>query len=203
MAAFEADPHEQKIRNKRIPKLDWASRWVHWIVVLLYLLYTIGVALTVPWNNVNLVPIYGVIPRLGLVGEKLNSSNSIIIAMSSWSGTNASVGLSIVNALLIFCILSAANTSLYIASRTLWGLARYGTVGPSVVGKAIMRLGGVWQQTSVPIVALLWSLLAFLSWFPATQFSSAAAQVCQTLDLVADIMNIDESLGCIYSFLHS
>ncbi|KAI4597537.1 hypothetical protein KJ359_004239 [Pestalotiopsis sp. 9143b] len=172
MAAFEAYPMNPRSADQPRPirrkgdwdDIFWASHWAHWLIVGLYLLYTLAVVLTVPWDNEHLPVVYG----QSAAGSTYSSTT--IIAMKAYAHNQAA--LNFVNVCLIFCVLSAANTSLYIASRTLWGLARYAS-GNSSLRNWFATLSNMWDATSVPIVALLVSLVAFTSWLPASQFFAA------------------------------
>lgn len=190
MAAFEASPKS----DKKFFDLAWASRWAHWVIVSLYFLYTLGVALTVHWLDPRLSTVYGIDPRdaaltdtnynLGKVADfvhKYYTNSTVIIAMQSDDGSNQHTrdpaSASFVNVCLIFCVMSAANTSLYIASRTLWGIARHAVRGRSPLSRLVKRLSGIWESTSVPGISLIASLVAILSWYPGVQFAAAAKDV--------------------------
>jgi yeast amino acid transporter len=69
------------------------------------------------------------------------------------------------NACIIFCVISASNTALYVSSRTLFGLAR----GLDPNGQWpicwLAKLGTTTPNTRVPAWALVVSALAFF-WLP-------------------------------------
>jgi yeast amino acid transporter len=186
MAAFEASPKS----DRRFLDLAWASRWAHWVIVSLYFLYTLGVALSVHWLDPRLSTVYGIDPRnmtatdisynLGKVADFVHNyytNSTVIIAMQSDDGhSRNSASVSFVNVCLIFCVMSAANTSLYIASRTLWGIARHAVSGHSPLRRLVKKLAGIWESTSVPGVSLIASLVAILSWYPGAQFAASSAK---------------------------
>ena len=108
MAAYEA-------RSSKA--LRFSSQWTSYIVFILYLLCTIGETLNVKWTNPNLP---GYINSTGVV-IKPNSESTVVVAL--WTaGYHKLAG--IINGCLIFSVLSTSNTSLYVASRTLYGMAR-------------------------------------------------------------------------------
>ncbi|KAF2995412.1 hypothetical protein E8E14_000267 [Neopestalotiopsis sp. 37M] len=198
MAAFEASPKS----DKKFFDLAWASRWAHWVIVSLYFLYTLGVALTVHWLDPRLSTVYGIDPlnvtamninyNLGKVAGFVHdyyTNSTIIIAMQSDDGSNEHPrnlpSVSFVNVCLIFCVMSAANTSLYIASRTLWGIARHAVRGRSPLSRLVKRLSGIWESTSVPGISLIASLVAILSWYPGVQFAAAAKDVSKIDQIVS------------------
>jgi amino acid transporter len=80
----------------------------------------------------------------------------VVIAVKEYSETAAAI----INGALVFSVLSAANTSLYIASRTLYGLT-YRILGRSAISKQFKRLSAVWEVTGAPASALFWSVLIF------------------------------------------
>jgi amino acid transporter len=84
-----------------------------------------------------------------------------VIALWDW-GKKELAGF--LNGALIFSVLSASNTSLYVASRTLYGLA-LDVPTTSRAGKILHSFSVVVPQTGVPARALIFSALAFI-WLP-------------------------------------
>lgn len=82
------------------------------------------------------------------------------------------------NGCLIFAALSAANTSLYIASRALYGMTR--AINPWKWFGWLKLLGTVWHKSGVPMWALVASALSF-GWLPFLQLKGGYA--------IADVRN--------------
>lgn len=172
MAAFEGKPEPQKFTLKT------ASRVTHWIVFALYLLYTIGTILAVRWDFEPPSEIFSSVfgTKFESGSSDLRSDSPVIIAMTLLSGSYSDSLVSFTNFCLIFCSLSAANTSLYIASRTMWGMATDKQDIPWL-RPVFKRLAILWESTRVPVFTLLLSTWFILSFFPSTQFTSFADEV--------------------------
>jgi amino acid transporter len=146
--------------------LKWPSRTIPLVIFILYFLCTIGEALTVPWTNNDLPAIYN-----GINGKSTQSptnphSTSVVIIAVWSSGRKILAGF--INGTLIFSGLSAANTSLYASSRTLFGLTRELRESKSPL---LQRLKGLSKlDYHVPIVAVFVSFLSFL-WLPWLQLA--------------------------------
>src|SRR5438876_484850 len=92
----------------------------------MYILCSLGIALTVRWTDPHLpfIPGGNPIPRGAIDGvppriEGFKSESATVIAIYRYLDQSLA---GFVNGCLIFSIASAANTSLYVASRTLYGL---------------------------------------------------------------------------------
>ncbi|KAF2705203.1 hypothetical protein K504DRAFT_484560 [Pleomassaria siparia CBS 279.74] len=155
VTAFEA----KSSRSLRFP-----SQYVAYLTLVLYFLCMIGQILNVPWNDENLPLIYEGIGNSTKDTKDLidpKSSNLTIIALWDWHKRTLAGFL---NGAMIFSVLSASNTSLYIASRTLYGLAL--DVPPGTwLGRQVHKLSTVVPQTGVPAAALIFSAVSFI-WLP-------------------------------------
>ena len=165
MAAYEGIIDDRKKRHN----LQYASRIAMIMVLIPYLLFTCFTAYVVPWDDANIMPVYP--HQYGHPRESsdpiIPSNNLVIIAMNLYGKSRASI--SGVNGLFIFCVLSGANSALYIASRAWWGVAR-DAVGRGTIKRHFKWTYGVWDQTHVPLVALIFSAGLFSSWVPALLF---------------------------------
>ncbi|PWY68486.1 amino acid transporter [Aspergillus heteromorphus CBS 117.55] len=158
MAAFEArDAHA----------LRWPSRWTIYIIVLVYIMCTLGEILNVSWQDPNLSQlddgiVNATVPSTSKPGV---SSSMVIIAALNVENKHMADFL---NACLLVSVISASNTSLYVASRTLFGIAK------SMPRDywATRHLAILSKGTRVPVVALLVTLLAF-AWVPFLQLSGS------------------------------
>lgn len=205
MAAYEAKPDEtpEKLKTwwQRVNVLKMAVRSVHRFIVALYILFTVGVALTIYWYDPNLAPPYGVdrgdwrrqatkestdwTPTSTMSSAStttissptnmptINSTNTLIIALMSNNKRQAPwYAIDFANGCLIFCVLSAANTSLYIASRTLYGLTyKISEDGP--VGRFFRTASITRESNRVPVAALLWTFILSV-WLPFLSFDRSA-----------------------------
>ncbi|TID16437.1 amino acid transporter [Venturia nashicola] len=150
--------------------LRWPSRYIAWAVSLLYLLCTMGEVLTTSWNNPLLPTIYNGTRSNTTQVAKGTSRNIVINATSTYGNSNMA---SFLNGCLLFSVISSANTSLYVSSRTLYGLAM-GVPRTNWVGRQIHRLSLVVPRTGVPGPALVVSAGAFV-WLPFLQLKEGYA----------------------------
>ncbi|PWY70286.1 hypothetical protein BO94DRAFT_268736 [Aspergillus sclerotioniger CBS 115572] len=129
--------------------LGWASQYTVYVVVVVYIMCTVGEVLTVDRNSI--------FPDLDADRKRGQSSSMVIIAALNAKDKRLAGFL---NGCLFFSVLSAANTSLYVASRTLYGMA------DKMPRNWITRsLSTVSKKNQVPVAALLVSMLSFY-WVP-------------------------------------
>ena len=160
VTAFEA---------RDLPSLRRPSQCIAFFVLGIYLFCVIGEYLNVNWRDKSLPPRYVTqestverrqVSDLSNIEVKLNSQAVIVIAALR-AGHTKMAGL--LNGCMIFSALSAANTSLYVASRVLYGMTekvdRFSKIG------FLQGLGSVWNRTGVPVRALCVSFIAFV-WLP-------------------------------------
>jgi len=155
--------------------LRFAARHIAWFTAVMYVASIASYYLNVEWSDPRL-PVYrGRIstpaadspqsPTTGIAG----SSAIVIIATL----TAYQVPLSnVLSGLLIMAVLSAANTALYVSSRTLWGLAcnldPQLSNSPYIIWRLLSKLSTTTPGARVPGWALLvssvtfWWLLPFL-----------------------------------------
>jgi amino acid transporter len=161
--------------------LRWPSRWIAYVIFLLYLLCTIGDALNVTWSDPHLPPIYG--DPVAKHSTMNPPTSSVTIFTTFLAGYQSLAGF--LNGCLIFSILSASNTALYISSRTLYGITR-DMPDTNWLNKQIRRLSLVVPRTGVPAAALLFSAISFF-WLPFLQLKGGYAleDVCFTTYLTS------------------
>lgn len=166
MAAFEA---------RSVRDIAWASSSIHWITFFLYLLLSIAIMLTVPWEDPDLPSIYS---RATGDTKSTNetcgpSSIAVVVALCNTTKSNTHSNSSLagfVNGCLLYSVLSAANTALYVASRTLYGLTSSSKIRErGYLGGFIQALGTTHPRTGVPIYAVVFSWLVFC-WVPLLGF---------------------------------
>lgn len=157
VTAFEA-------RNPRA--LRFPAKWIAYVVFVLEFLLILGEVLAVGWQDPSLRPL----EQRGLIkiNKRYLGHTYDTIAIFMLAPLEAGVkGLpGFLSGCLIFCVLSSANTSLYVASRTLFGLTREINLNHDVfLMRWLAKLGTVTPRTRVPAWALLISVLSFC-WLP-------------------------------------
>lgn len=173
ITAFEA---------RDLPSLRVPSKWIAYIVFVLYLLVTIGELLNVSWLNNDLPPVYGGISMHQLPKPR---TRTIILLTALQARCPNIAGL--FNGALLYSAISAANTNLYISSRTLYGMTR--RPGPHF--RWLSALGSVWHKNGVPMVALLISALFFM-WLPIV-----AVRGGYSIADLTEFMNVNASVSCL------
>ena len=158
ITAFEA----RDLQSLRIP-----SQTIAYFVVVIYLLLAIGEFLNVKWVDTPLPAVYGI---SGTSVETTSRSHAVFIIAAVAAGYKRWPGL--LNGFMIFSALSASNSSLYVASRALYGMTR--TISPWGWASFLKELGSVWHKTGVPMWALFVSFVAFL-WLPFLQLKRGYA----------------------------
>ncbi|KAL9103249.1 MAG: hypothetical protein Q9163_001700 [Psora crenata] len=161
VTAYEA----KDLRSIRRP-----SQIIAYFILALYFFCAIGELLNVGWTNGALPKKY-LNPNLVTRGNDGQiGSGAIIVVAAFQSGHKKLAGL--LNGCIIFSALSAANSSLYIASRILYGMTReIDSRSPIAILKG---LSSVWNKTGVPVRALWVSFIAFI-WLPFLQLKGGVA----------------------------
>ena len=162
VTAFEA----RDLQALRIP-----SQTIAYFIFTIYFMCAIGELLNVDWVNPALPQIYGGVNEDSVKTDGTQSrSRAIFVIAALQAGYTRIPGL--LNGFMIFSALSASNSALYIASRTLYGMTR--TINPWRWFSFLKFLGNVWHKTGVPMWALFASFIAFL-WLPFLQLKSGYA----------------------------
>jgi amino acid transporter len=121
-----------------------AIRQVFWRILIFYIGMMFFIGILIPYND----------PLLLATGSK-TAQSPLTIALSQ---AGISVAASVINALIVVAVLSAGNSSLYVASRTILFMARSGKA-PKFLGYS--------NKGGVPWAALVFSnigaSIAFLS----------------------------------------
>lgn len=160
LAAYEA---------KSRTEIRWPSRCLHWIVATLYFFCTLGITLTVSWRNPKLPIPFGHTPlethtaRRHLTRDAHDlphTTSPTILAVYGFHPDMAGV----INGFIIFSVLSAGNSSLYYASRALWGLT-YGLGGSTSISRRLRGLSVLMNRTGSPARAILFTWVTFC-WIP-------------------------------------
>ena len=166
VTAFEA---------RDIVSLRRPSQTIAYFVIGIYLFCSIGEFLNVNWKDSALPQKYlnpkpVIESRQSGGGDKSIGPQAIIVISALEAHHNKIAGF--LNGCIILSALSAANTSLYIASRVLYGMTRkinqFSRLG------FLRGLGSVWNRTGVPVRALCVSFIAFV-WLPFLRLKAGVA----------------------------
>lgn len=167
VTAFEAQNRES-LRNP--------SRWIAWVTSFTYLFCFIPGSIAVYWQHRDLQRLDK--PPSDQLHTRQTPEHSTgcqeyypLIVIAAFEYGSRAAGWYFNACIVYFCV-SAANTSLYVSSRTLYGLVRQDTVALDVNMKwyrrpshIIQLLGRVSPRRNVPMWALLVSGLSFC-WLP-------------------------------------
>jgi amino acid transporter len=156
VTAFEA----RSSRSLRLP-----SQCIAFVTLLLYFLCLLSQCLNISWTNDHLPLIYGGIgdDRVTDTKDLSNPASTSPTILALWAWNKKSLA-SFLNGAMIFSVMSASNTSLYVASRTLYGIAR-DVPTTNWLGRRIHSLSVVVPKTGVPARALVFSAV-FCIWLP-------------------------------------
>jgi len=165
---------------KHTSSIKYPSRIIAYVTALAYFLVSLGAALNVQWTD-NCLPL----TNNGTDDGCHRTSSMVIIATyranhPTWAG--------FINGCLIFSVFSASNTSLYVASRTLYGLTR-DLPKDRWLGRKLRYLSYVVTQTGVPAPALLLSWLAFF-WLPFLQIPAKNNPTIQNVSIPCTYLHI-------------
>ncbi|KAK0753681.1 amino acid permease/ SLC12A domain-containing protein, partial [Schizothecium vesticola] len=182
VAAFESARPQSVARPSRV---------VHWVIFVLYFLCSLGIALTVRWDDPHLTQ-----PLVSLSNPRSNSATIIAIAKDPRLRLTPISGF--LNGCLIMSTVSAAAVSLYIAGRTLYGLSYSVSLrGGNWISAAFKGLSSVWRATNVPAIALFVSVVAFC-WLP--WLSEAPDGKGVAMKDVLDVLELTASMSCIITW---
>ena len=156
VTAFEA-------RNPKA--LRFPAKWIAYICFFLEFFLVLGEVLTVHWKD----------PALHQLDQRdgtADQSQDGYVAIFVLAPLNARIQTlpGFLSGCVIFCVLSCANTALYVASRTLFGLTREIPSNHDFwLMRWLSRLGTTTPRTFVPGWALVVSVLVFC-WLPFLHF---------------------------------
>lgn len=157
--------------------LRWPVRWIAWIMLGMYLWVTIPATIVLPWHDKSLASLTSdsdskdatIITRdIGV--PKVNAScgqTQPFIALLAYNYGNVALG-KYFNACIIYFCVSSANTALYVASRTLYGLFRVDHDEPRPwqpwwkQSIPTFRQIGTVSARGVPVAALCWSAVSWV-----------------------------------------
>lgn len=164
VTAYEA----RDLRSIRIP-----TQVIAYVILFLYRFCALGEFLNVEWTDLALPSKYINRKTSSDDIEKQNTkigAGAIIVIAAYRAGLKKIAGL--LSGCIIFSALSAANSSLYMASRILYGMTR--DIHPRSRFAIFKGLGSVWNKTGVPVRALTVSFFGFV-WLPFLRLKGGIA----------------------------
>ena len=193
---------------RSITSLKRPSQTIAYFVLAIYLFCVIGQYLNIYWRDPALPKQYNnPQPRIqsrqtDLQSETFGSQAIVVIAALRAKDHNIAGFL---NGCMMFSALSAANTSLYIASRVLYGMTR--KIDQFSKLRALRGLGSVWNRTGVPVRALCASFVAFV-WLPFLRLKALVAidtvmppaslfSMSSDSEQLFEIMSVSASVSCL------
>ena len=150
--------------------IRFPSQTIAYFILVIYILVTIGEVLLVRASDPRLPLNAGDGTRDKSAAPYPHSSAYAILGVWDWGSSNLAGFL---NACLIFSVLSASNSLLYMASRTLYGMTRE-LPTTNAFGRAFRKLSYVVPRTGVPAAALCVSAISFI-WLPFLQLQGGYA----------------------------
>ena len=154
VTAFEAS----NTRSLRGP-----SRAIAWVIFALYAFTLISELLVFSWMDPTLPAIYGN-SNTTQVPNAVNAGKTAMAVVAA-ERTGHPLLASFLNGCYIYSCLSASNSALYVASRTLYGLARDTPEQPNGFSHFFKKFEQTTTRTRVPALALVASAAAFF-WLP-------------------------------------
>jgi amino acid transporter len=156
-----------------VKDIRWPSKLIPIVVFFLYFLCTFGEILNVSWKEPDLPPPFEGVSTKVRRDATINHQSTSMAIIAFLQTDNPKLA-AVINGALIFSALSAANTNLYTASRTLFGLTwelrssrRFNFFTRRIVGISIL-------DRKVPIIAILLSCLSLPLYLPlASRFDAA------------------------------
>ncbi|KAF2097248.1 amino acid transporter [Rhizodiscina lignyota] len=164
------------------------SQVMPYFILTLYVLLAVGEALNVRWTDPHLPQIYGGINGTVYNNITLPPPTRSMVVFATWQAGHRSLA-SFLNGCLIFSVLSSSNTSLYVASRTLYGLATQ-IPETNFIGKHLQWLKIVPFKNGVPACSVLVSALFFI-WLPFLQLKGGFA-----VQDLQEILSTSASISC-------
>jgi len=145
--------------------LKYPAKLIAWLTATIYFFSALGFYLNVRWTDPLLPSLSGRIAHGTLtVAPSTNTTETNAIVVIAVLNANLPTLPGFLNGCLIMAVLSASNTALYVASRTLFGLTR--EVDPNDnYWWWISKLSTTTHDRKVPAAALFTSVLAFC-WVP-------------------------------------
>jgi yeast amino acid transporter len=156
--------------------LKRVAKYIAYFIIVIYLLGIISFYINVSWTDYMLPHIFERVANESLAStgptnttEPTNTPVMIIAVIHA----RINVLPDILNAFIITALLGAANTTLFVASRTLWGLIReFNSSGDLILVRLFSQLGTTTPRSQIPGWAIVVSALSFC-WVPFVHLNQA------------------------------
>ena len=161
-------------------KLRWPTKNIAYVITLIYGLIVGALAANVEWFDSKLPQNYSeglvnsitagldILGHLPIANQTLARGTTFapVIAVLE-AGSAYKIVASILSGFLVYSALSCANTNLYVASRTLYGLTRdLDLDGDNFFERLFAHLNQITPTYRVPLWSILLSLILCASWLP-------------------------------------
>jgi amino acid transporter len=148
--------------------LTWPSRIIAYVITLLMVFSSIAGLLNISWMDVHLPDIgIGMRNDTAAASGTPPTTNNIAVLTIWNAGLKPLAGF--VNACIVFSLISVSNTSMYVASRTLYGMTNKIKTKKNIATKVLRSFSIVVPKTGVPAAALIVSALTFI-WMPFLEY---------------------------------
>ncbi len=145
--------------------LKYPAKLIAWLTATIYFFSALGFYLNVRWTDILLPSLPGRIDHGSLtIAPSTNSTKTGAVVVIAVQNAKIPSLPGFLNGCLIMAVLSASNTALYVASRTLYGLTREVDPDDKYWGW-ISKLSTTTHKRRVPAAALFTSVFAFC-WVP-------------------------------------
>jgi amino acid transporter len=166
--------------------LKCPAKFIAWITATIYFFCSLSFYLNVSWTDILLPSVPGRIAHGSLtIAPSTNTTQTNAIVVIAMLNANRPSLPGFVNGCLIMAVLSAANTALYVASRTLFGLTKEIDPQNRYWGWA-SKFSTTTHRRRVPAAALFTSVFSFC-WVPLLHLTKSytdqdvsLSRVCST-----------------------
>jgi len=169
--------------------LRWPSQFIPYAVVALYLFCTISEAINIKWTNNHLPTIYGGVGNSSTTSLPDNPRTTSMTVNAAYNAGYKTIA-GFINGCLIFSAISQSNTSLYVSSRTLYGISRE-MPDTNWFLRKLKFLSLVERHTGVPMWSLVVSYLAFI-WLPFLNLVKG-----YSIQNLIEIIAVSASVSCL------
>ena len=170
--------------------VKFSAVYISFIAALSYVIAGVLATLNIRWNDENLPRVSWSVNSTDNKESTHGSTPSIIVLVAKYSGIKGLAGT--LNVFLMFTALGSANTNLYVASRTLFGLTRTlsGGKGQPWYIRFLATLGKT-NNRKVPMRALVASCI--FSWVPFLYLFNAhgpSTDIGTILDVLSEMGSV-------------
>ncbi|CAD6564934.1 MAG: hypothetical protein ASARMPREDX12_004509 [Alectoria sarmentosa] len=175
-----------------------AANYIAPFIAVIYILLVLMFGFDVPWTDPRLPPFYEIRPTQNQTTRYRRDS---AYTPSSTSNSSIDYPVVVIAALIarierlpsflvgasLFAAVSAANTALYVASRSLYGVTKDFEWNSDNVFERLMSHFGITNDNNVPHWAIVASAVAFGSWIPALHFAKGHPNVEELQEILSTL----------------